>query len=56
MIDDDVKPQKIGVTPRVGIQENEPYKPWRFIWMDYPCVSRTQQNKIILKEIRLKKN
>jgi DNA-3-methyladenine glycosylase len=52
VVDDQIRPAKIAATPRVGIQEVEPYKPWRFIWPDHPCVSRTKQNQMILKEIR----
>ena len=51
VLDDETKPDQILVTPRVGIKEDEPFKPWRFIWAEHPCVSRAKQNKIILKKI-----
>jgi DNA-3-methyladenine glycosylase len=50
--DDGVKPEEIWITPRVGIKEEEPFRPWRFIWAHHPCVSRTKQNQHILKKIR----
>ena len=53
--DDGLKPQEILITPRVGIREDEPFKPWRFIWADHPCVSRAKQNKVVLKRLKPKK-
>ncbi len=55
VVDDDVRPEEIWVTPRVGIREVEPFKPWRFIWPGHLGVSRAKENKIILKKIRLKR-
>lgn len=46
--DDGIRPEKIWITPRVGIREDEPYRPWRFLWADHPAISRAPQNKIIL--------
>lgn len=48
--EDGVLPEKVFITPRVGIREEKPYKPWRFIWAGHPAVSRVKENKIILDE------
>jgi DNA-3-methyladenine glycosylase len=49
--DDGILPDEILVTPRVGIREEEPFKPWRFIWSGHPCVSRAQQNRHVLRRL-----
>ena len=49
--DDGVVPSEIWVTPRVGINEAKPFRPWRFIWAGHAGVSRVKENKIILKKI-----
>lgn len=54
VFDDGVRPDRILITPRVGIQEEEPYRPWRFIWEAHPCVSRAKQNTQILKRTKLR--
>ncbi len=51
--DDGMKPQQIWVTPRVGIRETEPYKPWRFCWAKHEALSKAAQNKIILKRLSM---
>ena len=50
--DDGMKPKRIILTPRVGIKEDKPCKPWRFCWADHPSVSRAPQNKMILKTLK----
>ncbi|MBC7397833.1 MAG: DNA-3-methyladenine glycosylase [Bdellovibrionales bacterium] len=51
--DDGVVPELIRVTPRVGIREEKPFRPWRFIWAGHPAVSKVKENAVILDEIFL---
>lgn len=48
IVDDGVRPSNIVITPRVGIKEIVPYKPWRYFWEGHAAVSRAKENKIIL--------
>ena len=52
--DDGFVPEKILVSPRVGIREKGLKKPWRFMWAGHPAVSKAPENKQILKVITFK--
>jgi DNA-3-methyladenine glycosylase len=52
VLDDGVRPPSIAVTPRVGIKEEVPYRPWRFFWKDHSEVSKSKENRNILKVLK----
>ena len=47
--DDGVRPEKIIITPRIGIHEPEIKRPWRFCWANHPALSRACENEKIFK-------